>query len=43
MVANAIAGETSFGDVTYSTTAENITGLLAPGSAGVNHGMPIFL
>jgi len=35
-VANA-AGITSFGGVTYSTTAENLTGLLAPGSEGVNH------
>jgi hypothetical protein len=38
LVSNAI-GITSFGGVTYSTTAENITGLLAPGSAGVNHGI----
>jgi len=38
LVSNAI-GITSFGRVTYSTTAENITGLLAPGSAGVNHGI----
>ncbi|KAF8126328.1 hypothetical protein EV363DRAFT_1174448 [Boletus edulis] len=30
-------GQTSYGDVSYSTTAQNITGLLAPGSAGVNH------
>jgi hypothetical protein len=33
LVSNA-AGITSFGGVTYSTTAENITGLLAPGSVG---------
>lgn len=33
LVSNAI-GFTSFGGVTYSTTAENITGLLALGSAG---------
>lgn len=33
LVSNAV-GITSFGGVTYSTTAENITGLLAPGSAG---------
>jgi len=38
LVSNAI-GITSFGGVTYSTTAENITGLLAPGSTGVNHGI----
>ena len=31
-------GTTSYGGVTYSTTAENITGLLAAGSAGINHG-----
>ena len=30
-------GTTSFNDVTYSTTAENITGLLPVGTAGVNH------
>ncbi|KZV71215.1 hypothetical protein PENSPDRAFT_578227 [Peniophora sp. CONT] len=35
----AAVGTTSFGGVTYSTTAQNITGLLAPGSAGVNHGI----
>jgi len=38
LVSNAV-GFRSFGGVTYSTTAENITGLLAPGSAGVNHGI----
>jgi len=38
-VATAIAGQTSFLGVTYSTTAENITGLLEPGSTGVNHGI----
>ncbi|KAF9007966.1 hypothetical protein BDQ17DRAFT_1237522 [Cyathus striatus] len=38
LVAGAI-GSTSFGGVTYSTTAVNLTGLLAPGSAGVNHGI----
>ena len=31
-------GTTSYGGVTYSTTAENITGLLPVGSAGINHG-----
>jgi len=35
----AAVGTTGFGGVTYSTTARNITGLLAPGSAGVNHGI----
>ncbi|KAJ7132884.1 hypothetical protein C8R43DRAFT_653487 [Mycena crocata] len=36
--ANA-TGTTSFGGITYSTVAEHLTGLLAPGSAGVNHGI----
>jgi len=39
LFAGNATGITSFGGVTYSTTAENITGLLAPGSAGVNHGI----
>ncbi|KAF8972963.1 hypothetical protein BDZ97DRAFT_1649476 [Flammula alnicola] len=34
-------GTTSFGGTTYSTTAQNITGLLAAGSVGVNHGIAI--
>ncbi|KAF8337178.1 hypothetical protein F5887DRAFT_920582 [Amanita rubescens] len=38
LVASAI-GMTSYGGVTYSTVAESITGLLAPGSQGVNHGI----
>ncbi|KAF5392697.1 hypothetical protein D9757_000987 [Collybiopsis confluens] len=33
----AALGTTSFGGTTYSTTAQNLTGLLAAGSAGVNH------
>ncbi|KAF8830170.1 hypothetical protein HHX47_DHR2000632 [Lentinula edodes] len=33
----AAIGTTSFDGVTYSTTGTNLTGLLAPGSAGVNH------
>ncbi|KAJ3731512.1 hypothetical protein DFJ43DRAFT_416170 [Lentinula guzmanii] len=33
----AAIGTTSFGGVTYSTTATNLTDLLAAGSAGVNH------
>jgi len=40
---NAIAalasGSTNFGGVSYSTTVQNITGLLKPGSTGVNHGI----
>ncbi|KAJ4001930.1 hypothetical protein F5050DRAFT_1559717 [Lentinula boryana] len=35
----AAIGTTSFGGVTYSTAAQNLTGLLPPGSAGVNHGI----
>jgi len=38
LVATAI-GKTSFGGVNYKTVAENVTGLLAPGSQGVNHGI----
>lgn len=29
---------TSYKGLTYTTIAENITGLLAPGSVGINHG-----
>jgi len=38
LVANAV-GVTSHEDVTYSTLAQNLTGLLPPGSTGVNHGI----
>jgi len=41
LVATAIAGQTTFGGVTYSSVAENITGLLEPGSAGINHDIAI--
>jgi len=34
----AAVGVRSNDGVIYTTTAENITGLLAPGSNGVNHG-----
>ncbi len=37
LVQNAV-GKTCFDGVTYSTTAQNITGLMLPGSEGVNHG-----
>ncbi|KAI0268614.1 hypothetical protein BC834DRAFT_1018619 [Gloeopeniophorella convolvens] len=37
----AAVGTTSFGGVTYSTTTQNITGLIAPGANGVNHGIAI--
>lgn len=34
LLATSAAGTTTFGGVTYLTIARNITGLLAPGSAG---------
>lgn len=34
----AAVGETSYDGVKYSTTAKNISGLLAPGDNGINHG-----
>jgi len=37
LVGNATAGITSFGGISYSTTSEDITGLLPAGDAGVNH------
>ncbi|KAI1785747.1 hypothetical protein LXA43DRAFT_899119 [Ganoderma leucocontextum] len=40
LVQNAV-GTTSFDGVTYSTTAQNITGLMPVGSAGVNHGIAV--
>jgi len=40
LVANAV-GITSFGGVTYSTTAKNIAGLMSIGSTGINHGIAI--
>lgn len=40
LAASAI-GTTSFGGVTYSTTARNVTGLMAAGSQGVNHGIAV--
>jgi len=36
---NAAIGTTRFDGVTYVTTARNLTGLLAAGSVGVNHGI----
>ncbi|PFH51981.1 hypothetical protein AMATHDRAFT_2470 [Amanita thiersii Skay4041] len=38
LVAGAI-GDSSFDGVKYHTTAENLTGLLAPGADGINHGI----
>lgn len=35
---NDAKGTRSFGGVTNDTTVKDITGLLAPGSEGVNHG-----
>ncbi|PPQ65019.1 hypothetical protein CVT26_015728 [Gymnopilus dilepis] len=40
LVSSAV-GTTSFDGVTYSTTAQNITGLLPVGSTGINHGIAI--
>jgi len=37
----AATGTTSFGGVTYSTTAQQLTGLLPVGSAGINHDIAI--
>jgi len=37
----AATGTTFFGGVTYSTTAQSLTGLLPVGSAGVNHGIAL--
>ncbi|KZT18150.1 hypothetical protein NEOLEDRAFT_1143771 [Neolentinus lepideus HHB14362 ss-1] len=39
LLVSAALGTTSAGDYTYSTTAENVTGLIAAGSTGVNHGI----
>ncbi|KAF7976859.1 hypothetical protein HWV62_5576 [Athelia sp. TMB] len=36
---SSATGSTSHGGVDYSTVAHNVTGLLAAGSAGVNHGI----
>ncbi|EGO00163.1 hypothetical protein SERLA73DRAFT_160150 [Serpula lacrymans var. lacrymans S7.3] len=38
---SAAVGQTSFGGVSYTTTAQNVTGLLTPGSTGVNHGIAV--
>ena len=38
LVANATNGFPSSNGVTYSVSVEQISGLLSPGSAGVNHG-----
>ncbi|KAI0964112.1 hypothetical protein AcW1_001009 [Taiwanofungus camphoratus] len=38
---SAAVGTTSYDSVTYSTTAQNITGLMAAGSNGVNHGIAV--
>ncbi|KAF9227474.1 hypothetical protein BS17DRAFT_467164 [Gyrodon lividus] len=35
----AALGQTSFGGVSYTTTTQDISGLLASGSEGVNHGI----
>ncbi|RPD63917.1 hypothetical protein L227DRAFT_496615 [Lentinus tigrinus ALCF2SS1-6] len=38
---SAALGTTSFDGVTYVTTAQNITGLMAAGAEGVNHGIAV--
>ncbi|KDQ16117.1 hypothetical protein BOTBODRAFT_130344 [Botryobasidium botryosum FD-172 SS1] len=38
---NAAIGKTSYNGVDYSTTVEWLTGLLTPGSEGINHGIAI--
>lgn len=42
LVAAAVnsGGTTSFNGVTYKASSQNVTGLLEPGSNGVNHGKP---
>ena len=37
----AALGTTSFDGVTYSTTAETLSGVMVDGTTGVNHGTPI--
>ncbi|KAI9067133.1 hypothetical protein FKP32DRAFT_1564306 [Trametes sanguinea] len=37
----AAMGTTSFGGVTYNTVAQNVTGLLPVGTAGINHDIAI--
>jgi len=39
LLAASAVGTTSINGVTYSTTAQNLTGLLAAGATGVNHGI----
>jgi hypothetical protein len=40
-IVKAASVRTSFRGVRYSTMIQNVTGLLAPGSTGVNHGIPL--
>ncbi|KAL5506941.1 hypothetical protein ACEPAH_6397 [Sanghuangporus vaninii] len=39
LVASATRKQTEFGGVKYSTESEDVTGLIPPGSSGVNHGI----
>jgi hypothetical protein len=39
-LATAAIGDKTFLDVNYNTTEKRLTGLLPPGSQGVNHGGP---
>lgn len=43
LVAAATDGQTSYNGVTYSTTQETVTGLLKPGTDGINHGSFLLL
>jgi hypothetical protein len=45
LVSSAVAGggTTNQNGIEYQTTAQNITGLLQPGSNGINHGKPFEL
>ncbi|GBE81240.1 hypothetical protein SCP_0309670 [Sparassis crispa] len=38
---DSAVGTTSYGDVTYSTTAQNVTGLMPEGSEGINHDIAV--
>ncbi|KAF7789274.1 hypothetical protein EIP86_000215 [Pleurotus ostreatoroseus] len=41
LVASAVGKQTSFDGVTYTATAETLTGVMPSGTAGVNHGIAI--
>jgi len=41
LVSSATSAQTSYGGVTYSATQQTVSGLLQPGSSGINHGISI--